>query len=65
MMKQDIKTEDTLDTSNMVCNNAVVSDNMSSNAVKIEDEIKDVEPFDFSTNDMIQPDPGLPMNDIL
>ena len=63
-IKQDIKTEDTMNTANQVCNNAVVPVDVSSNAMKIEDELKDVEPFDFTTN-MTQPDPGLEVNDIL
>ncbi|KOC67162.1 NAD-dependent protein deacetylase Sirt6 [Habropoda laboriosa] len=65
MMKQDMKEEDTLNTANQVCNNAVVTGDISSSVVKIEDEMKDVEPFDFSTDNMIQPDPGLQVNDIL
>lgn len=65
MIKQDIKTEDTMNTANQICNNAVVSEDISSNTVKIEDEIKHVEPFEFTTNNMTQPDPGLEVNNIL
>lgn len=65
MMKQDIKAEDTMNTANQVCNNAVVPEDISNNAVKIEDEMKDIEPFDFAANNMTQPDPGLEVNDIL
>lgn len=64
-MKQDIKTEDAMQTANQVCNNAVVPEDISSNAVKIEDEMKDVEPFEFTTTNMTQPDLGLEVNDIL
>lgn len=65
MMKQDIKTEDTLNTANQVCNNTVAPEDISSSTVKIEDEIKDEEPFEFSMDNITQPDPGLQVNDIL
>lgn len=65
MMKEEIKTEDALeDPSNAVCNNAVVGD-VSSNPVKIEEDTKDMEPFEFSAGDVTQQDTGLPVNDIL
>lgn len=63
MTKEDIKTEDGLNPSN-VCNNAVDGD-VSGIAVKVEQDAKDVDPFEFSADNVNQQDIDLPMNDIL
>ncbi|XP_076627902.1 sirtuin 6 isoform X2 [Colletes latitarsis] len=65
MIKEDIKTEDTLNATDMVGNNEMMGD-VSSNAVKIEGDIKDqVEPFEFSADNMTQPDTSLDVNDMI
>ncbi|XP_076227970.1 sirtuin 6 isoform X1 [Nomia melanderi] len=65
MMKQEIKAEDPLNAPNIVCNNPVSGD-VSSNPVKLEEDLKDqLEPFEFSTESVAQPDPDLQVSDIL
>lgn len=65
MMKQEIKAEDPLSASNIECNDPVAGD-VSSIPVKIEEGIKDqLEPFEFSTESVTQPDPDLQVSDIL